>query len=75
MITPDFRKKMADSWFSYLQSQICKEFEYLEKNKVRFSKREWSKKTQVTISNSTIHTHFKTFNNTKSGTEQRRKLV
>ena len=43
MITPDFRKKMADSWFSYLQSQICKEFEYLEKNKVRFSKREWSK--------------------------------
>jgi len=34
MITPDFRKKMADSWFSYLQTQICKEFEYLEKNKV-----------------------------------------
>ena len=44
MITPDFRKKMADSWFSYLQTQICKEFEYLEKNKVRFSKRDWSKK-------------------------------
>ena len=43
MITPDFRKKMADSWFSYLQSQICKEFEYLEKNRVRFSKRDWSK--------------------------------
>ena len=25
MITSDFRKKMADSWFSYLQNQICKE--------------------------------------------------
>ena len=35
MITSNFRKKMADSWFSYLQSQICKEFEILEKNKVK----------------------------------------
>ena len=43
MITSDFRKKMADSWFSYLQSQICKEFEYLEKNKVKFKKRDWNK--------------------------------
>ena len=43
MITSDFRKKMADSWFSYLQNQICKEFEFLEKNKVKFSKRDWSK--------------------------------
>ena len=43
MITPEFRKKMADSWFSYLQIQICKEFEYIEKNKVKFSKRDWSK--------------------------------
>ena len=43
MITPELRKKMADSWFSYLQIQICKEFEYLEKNKVKFSKRDWSK--------------------------------
>ena len=43
MITSDFRKKMADSWFSYLQNQICKEFEHLEKNKVKFSKRDWSK--------------------------------
>ena len=43
MITPDFRKKMTESWFSYLQIQICKEFEYLEKNKVKFSKRDWSK--------------------------------
>ena len=24
---------MADSWFEYLQSQICKEFEFLENNK------------------------------------------
>ena len=39
MITSDFRKKMADSWFSYLQSQICKEFEYIEKNKVKFLKK------------------------------------
>ena len=43
MITSDFRKKMADSWFSYLQNQICKEFEFLEKNKVKFTKRDWSK--------------------------------
>ena len=43
MITSDFRKKMADSWFSYLQSQICKEFEYLEKNRIKFTKRIWSK--------------------------------
>ena len=44
MINSDFRKKMADSWFSYLQSQICKEFEYLEDNKKKFIKRIWSKK-------------------------------
>ena len=43
MITSEYRKKIADSWFSYLQIQICKEFEYLEKNKVKFSKRIWSK--------------------------------
>ena len=43
MITSNFKKKMADSWFSYLQSQICKEFEYLEKNKVKFKKRDWNK--------------------------------
>ena len=34
MINSYFRKKMADSWFEYLQSQICKEFEYLENNKL-----------------------------------------
>ena len=39
----DFRKKMADNWFSYLQLQICKSFEHLENNKSKFSKRDWSK--------------------------------
>ena len=43
MISSDFRKKMADSWFSYLQIQICKSFELLEKNKLKFSKRKWNK--------------------------------
>ena len=43
MINSNFRKKMADNWFEYLQSQICKEFEYLENNKFKFSKREWKK--------------------------------
>jgi len=44
MINIDFRKKMSDSWFSFLQVQICKSFENLEKNKITFSKREWKKK-------------------------------
>ena len=44
MINIDFRKKMTDSWFSFLQVQICKSFEHLEKNKITFSKREWKKK-------------------------------
>ena len=43
MMTLEFRKKMTDSWFSYLQSQICKEFEYLEGNKIKFVKKDWSK--------------------------------
>jgi len=43
MTNSNFRKKMADSWFSYLQNQICKEFEFLENNKLQFSKREWNK--------------------------------
>ncbi len=43
MINSNFRKKMADSWFSYLQSQICKEFEFLENNKFKFSRRDWEK--------------------------------
>ena len=43
MIDLNFRKKMADSWFSYLQIQICKSFESLENNKLQFSKRDWQK--------------------------------
>jgi len=43
MINSNFRKKMADSWFSYLQSQICKEFEFLENKKFKFSTRRWKK--------------------------------
>ena len=39
----EFRKKIVDSWFSYLQAQICKEFEFLERNKLKFSQRDWSK--------------------------------
>ena len=44
MINSEFRKKMADSWFSYLQMQICKSFERLENDKVQFTKRDWHKK-------------------------------
>jgi coproporphyrinogen III oxidase len=43
MINSNFRKKMADNWFSYLQNQICKEFEFLENNKFKFSRRDWKK--------------------------------
>ncbi len=43
MINSDFRKKMADNWFSYLQEQICKEFKLLEKNKFNFFRRDWKK--------------------------------
>ena len=46
MINSDFRKKMADSWFSYLQNQICKEFEFLEKVRKKFIKRDWNKKNK-----------------------------
>ena len=42
----DFRKKIADSWFSYLQSQICKEFEVLEGSKFKFKRRDWNKKNR-----------------------------
>ena len=44
MINSEFRKKMADSWFSYLQMQICKLFEQLENNKLQFTKRDWRKR-------------------------------
>jgi coproporphyrinogen III oxidase len=43
MINSEFRKEMADSWFSYLQNQICKEFETIENGKKKFIKRSWSK--------------------------------
>ncbi len=46
MINSDFRKKMADSWFSFLQSQICKEFEIFEKGKKKFIRRDWYKKNK-----------------------------
>ena len=46
MINLNFRKKMADSWFSYLQNQICKEFESLENYKLKFSKRDWKKEKE-----------------------------
>ena len=43
MINSDFKKEMADSWFSFLQTQICKEFEFLEEGKKKFIKRDWRK--------------------------------
>ena len=46
MINSTFRKKITDSWFSYLQSQICKEFEFLEKQKLKFSRRDWKKEKE-----------------------------
>ena len=42
----DLRKKITDSWFSYLQSQICKEFEVLEGSKFKFKRRDWNKKNR-----------------------------
>ena len=46
MINSNFRKKMTNSWFSYLQNQICKEFESLENHKFKFSRREWKKENE-----------------------------
>ena len=46
MITSNFRKELADSWFDYLQRQICKEFEFLEDNRFKFSKRDWKKEKE-----------------------------
>ena len=34
----DYRKKIVDSWFSYLQNQICQEFENIEGNNKKFLK-------------------------------------
>ena len=43
MINTDNKKKITDKWFTYLQGQICKEFENLEKGKKKFIKRNWHK--------------------------------
>tara|TARA_B100000963_G_C22622513_1_gene670688 strand:+ start:483 stop:1307 length:825 start_codon:yes stop_codon:yes gene_type:complete len=44
MINSKFRKNMASNWFSYLQTQICNEFNLLENSKKKFIRREWSKR-------------------------------
>ena len=44
MINLHFRKNMANNWFEYLQAQICREFEILENNNVKFYRKDWSKK-------------------------------
>ena len=47
MLNLDNRKKIVDKWFAYLQAQICKEFELLEKSKSnklkKFVGRIWKK--------------------------------
>ena len=43
IFTTDLKKNIADSWFSYLQTQICKEFEFLENSKIKFKRRDWKK--------------------------------
>jgi coproporphyrinogen III oxidase len=44
------KKKILDSWFSFLQTQICYQFQLLENNfskkKIKFIRREWTKKTK-----------------------------
>ena len=42
----NFRKKIVDSWFSFLQVQICKEFEQIEKNRTVFVKHSWTKQNK-----------------------------
>ena len=44
MLNSNFRKKISDSWFSYLQSLICKEFENIDGGQKKFIKRVWNKK-------------------------------
>ncbi len=43
----EIKKKLTNSWFNYLQLEICKQFEVLENkfgnNKKKFNKRNWSK--------------------------------
>ena len=55
------RKKMADSWFSYLQSQICKEFEIIENNKKKFVKRDYTKNKKEGGGTSFLLTNGKVF--------------
>ena len=48
----NFKKKLVDQWFNYLQKQICKNFENLEKIKIKgkhikFEKREWKKENDL----------------------------
>ena len=47
MINIEIKKKFAESWFSYLQNQICNEFEQAENSfknsKVKFIRRDWKK--------------------------------
>ena len=46
----EYKKKFADNWFNYLQSQICKEFEKLEKmysgKQSKFMRRDWYKENK-----------------------------
>ncbi len=46
MIELDYKKKITDNWFSYLQNQICKEFEFFEGGKKKFKRRDWEKKNR-----------------------------
>ena len=46
MTKSDYKKKIVDNWFSFLQTQICKEFESLEGGKKKFTKRNWYKKNK-----------------------------
>ena len=38
MNNSNYRKEITESWFSYLQNQICKEFERIENRKKKFIK-------------------------------------
>ncbi len=43
----EIKKKLVDDWFNYLQLEICKNFQDIEKKlsnkKIKFSKRSWNK--------------------------------
>ena len=47
----DIKKRLAENWFSYLQLEICNQFQKLENTskgikKSKFVKRKWRKKGQ-----------------------------